>query len=149
MRTQRDDPSAVLVTCEHEGCGAQLRLGDTFSFVITFATTGPAVTAQGHRLAAFGCAAEQHFACSREHAAILAQRCVTEHLLPAHEAYAAVAREQVAREAAAGAAAATTVKTGRRRTGTRQRMRAPAPPLAENASTQEATSTVNDHAAIV
>lgn len=80
MRTTVYDPSARLVTCEHEGCNEQVSVGDSFSFHVVFATTGPA------HIPAFGCPAEQHFACCAEHAAACAHRCIDEHMVPAHAA---------------------------------------------------------------
>ena len=88
LRSERDDPSRRQVSCEHEGCEQTMAVGDSYSFVITFATTGPA------HVAAFGCPAEQHFACSVSHAAALATRCVAEHLIPAHQAAQAQAQAQ-------------------------------------------------------
>lgn len=78
MNTTRYDPSTRIVPCEYEGCEQTMTVGDSYSFVITFATTGPT------HIAALGCPAEQHFACCPEHAAALAQACITQHLIPAH-----------------------------------------------------------------
>lgn len=78
LRGTRDDPSLALVSCEHDGCTEQMCVGDSFSFVIVFATTGPT------HIPSLGCPAEQHFACCVEHAAALALQCLALHLIPAH-----------------------------------------------------------------
>lgn len=80
LRTTADDPSLRPVACEHAGCSQMMAVGDSFSFVVVFATTGP------DHLPSFGCVAEQHFACCVAHAAAVAHRCIDEHLVPAHAA---------------------------------------------------------------
>lgn len=77
---QPRDPSAQPVACEV--CGAQTTIGNSYSFVMTFATTGPAH--DGIMLAAFQCPAEQHFCCSVACAQAAAHACIDEHLVPAH-----------------------------------------------------------------
>lgn len=69
------------VTCEADGCGKQIEgLGNAHSFIIHYALTGtPGVAAQF-------CPAEQHYACSTEHARQVAHRCIDEHLIPSHQA---------------------------------------------------------------
>ncbi len=74
---QRPDPSAQVIACEQ--CGAMTTIGDSHSFVIVYATTGP-----GGRIPSFQCPAEQHFACSQECAALLGHMCIDEHLRPLH-----------------------------------------------------------------
>lgn len=74
---QRPDPSAANVSCAI--CGTVITVGESYSFVVIFATTGhPAIPA-------FQCPAEQHFTCSVAHAQAAAHACIDEHLVPMHE----------------------------------------------------------------
>lgn len=96
-RRQYPDPSDEPIECEV--CGNVVRLGDSFSFVLGWGTTGP------HNIAAFVCGGGkdgngQHFTCSRECAITAAKACIDEHLVPRHE-------EHVQRKLAAGAVTVT------------------------------------------
>lgn len=77
----RVDPDKTTLECERDGCTNVIAIGSSYSFVVTFATTGPAPNPP-----AFGCEEEQHFCCSPTCAAEAAHRCVLDHLLPAHAA---------------------------------------------------------------
>lgn len=80
--TRPPDPDDEPMVCEV--CGEPVRKGDTFSFSLSWGTTGPVP------IAAFHCGGGhyghgQHFTCSRECAVAAAKACVEEHLLPMHE----------------------------------------------------------------
>lgn len=74
----RVDPDKTTLECERDGCTNVITIGGSYSFVVTFATTGPL------NIPAFQCGDEQHFACSPECAAEAARVCILEHLIPAH-----------------------------------------------------------------
>lgn len=82
------DPSARIIACEAPGCDKTFPVGDSYSFVITFATTGPAIAhpAGPRRLLPVQCPQEQHFACCPEHAQIVGHACLDEHIAPLHAA---------------------------------------------------------------
>lgn len=72
------DPDLSTLACEAPGCPNETTIAQSYSFVVVFATTGPA------NLPAFQCQEEQHFGCSPACAAEAARVCVLEHLIPAH-----------------------------------------------------------------
>lgn len=89
----KGDPSARVVDCEGPGCLNSVRVGDSHSFIIVYATTGPAVPTDGGgagRIPAFGCDAEQHFCCSHECAVAAGHACLDEHVAAGHAPRASV-----------------------------------------------------------
>lgn len=80
------DPSLHPVPCEI--CQKSVPIGESYSFVVVFATTGPRPHPE-YGVSSFQCSDEsnnirQHFACSIEHAEQAAVSCIHEHLIPAH-----------------------------------------------------------------
>lgn len=76
-RNPLPDPDDRPITCEV--CGTVVRVGDSFSFLLSWGTTGPVP------ITAFGCTGGQHFCCSRDCAVQAAHACIDEHLVPLHE----------------------------------------------------------------
>lgn len=76
----RLDPDKTILECEASGCTNDVLVGTSYSFIVSFATTGP------HPIAGFGCEEEQHFCCSPACARAAALVCIDEHLTPAHRA---------------------------------------------------------------
>lgn len=74
----RVDPDHSTLLCERVGCQNEITIGTSYSFVVSFATTGP------KNIASFQCEELQHFACSPECAAEAARVCILEHLIPMH-----------------------------------------------------------------
>lgn len=80
------DPSDEPIRCEV--CGTTVRLGDSFSFILGWGTTGP------HNIAAFTCGGGkdgngQHFCCSRDCVIAAGHACIEEHLVPRHDQHVA------------------------------------------------------------
>lgn len=73
-RDGRIDPRLSRVACEAPGCTNEIAPADSYSFVITMATTA------GSGVDAFQCGDLQHFCCSPACARVMAAQCV-EHLL--------------------------------------------------------------------
>lgn len=67
----------ITYTCEV--CGAQTLEGDTFSLALVYRKPG-------RDIAAFQCPNEQHYACSHEHAVQAVMACLSEHIVPVHQA---------------------------------------------------------------
>lgn len=80
------DPDDRPIECEV--CGRIVRHGDTYSFLLSFGTTGPVP------ISGFSCEGGQHFTCSKEHALSAAHACIDEHLAPHHDAQRAQALAQ-------------------------------------------------------
>lgn len=76
----RVHPDKTVVRCEAPGCSHEVLIGQSYSFLVVFATTGP------YPIGAFQCEDEQHFACSPACARAAAIQCIDEHLIPAHRA---------------------------------------------------------------
>ena len=73
------DRDNTTVICEAPGCGNEVKIGESYSFVVVFATTGP------RPIASFQCEEEQHFACSYICARNAAIECIDNHLIPSHK----------------------------------------------------------------
>jgi hypothetical protein len=76
--TGRLKPDPSQQPCKCEICGAATTVGDSYSFAVMFATTGP------QHVQYVQCPAEQHFCCCIEHAHQAAIACMDEHLIPEH-----------------------------------------------------------------
>lgn len=86
-----EDPSALVVPCEAPGCTNTVTIGDSFSFLCSLRTTGPAVTTGGHRLGVITCPDVQHYGCSFDCAAA-AHAAGIAHLRELHAQWAAQAK---------------------------------------------------------
>lgn len=73
MFHRANDPSVEIKHCELQGCDGQNILANMYSIKPTYALAGPL-----H--AAFQCPEIQHYACSHEHAMLLAMHCLYEHV---------------------------------------------------------------------
>lgn len=71
------DSETVGYACEV--CKKETPIEQVVSFHVLIAVSGIPLQGPVH------CDDTQHFACGLEHAAVLARKCIDEHLIPAHE----------------------------------------------------------------
>lgn len=69
------DPAAVPVPCEAPGCVEIGPLGTRYSILLIYAVTGAHAG-----VPPYGCAREQHYGCTHDHAILAAQACLVSHL---------------------------------------------------------------------
>ncbi len=90
----RVHPEQTTIVCEAPGCTNPVRIADSYSVVVTMATTGPAP-----RPGAYQCGDEQHFACSPACARAAALVCMDHQLTELAARRATIQREAQAQEA--------------------------------------------------
>ncbi len=95
---QKVDPDQLPVVCEAPGCGASLPRAKAIAFHVALAMRGGDLALYPGEVApdafpVLHCPAEQHIACSIEHAALVAHACMDEHIAPLHAAQVAAATQ--------------------------------------------------------
>jgi len=70
-------PKPIMLECQLNGCGKKFDQEEGFSIGVGYACPG-----KGYN--SYGCEMGQHWACSHEHAKILAHACIDYHLEAGH-----------------------------------------------------------------